>query len=219
MGIKKSTVKLLDLYCGVGGASHGYYKAGFSITGIDINPQPDYPYSFIQGDALEYLKEYGHLYDVIHTSPSCQASSALTKGTNKGRVYPDLIPATRELLATFNVPTVIENVQGSAVRRDLTLCGEMFNLGVLRHRYFEVENATVPVPEHKPHRGRVRGWRHGVYYDGPYVAVYGLGGGKGSVKEWQQAMGIGWTDNRKSLAEAIPPAFTEYIGQHLIKQA
>jgi DNA (cytosine-5)-methyltransferase 1 len=71
-------------------------------------------------------------------------------------------------------------------------------------------------PAHKPHRGRVRGWRHGTYYDGPYVAVYGDGGGKGSVQEWQAAMGIDWTDDRKAIAEAIPPAFTEHIGRQLI---
>jgi len=210
---------LLDLFCCSGGSAVGYSRAGFTVIGVDIDPilSADYPYEIHHGDALEFLKSYGGDFDVIHASPPCQSSSALTKGTNKGRQYLDLIPQTRELLATFNVPTVIENVQGAKVRRDLTLCGEMFSLGVLRHRYFEIENATVEVPEHKAHRGRVRGWRHGKYYDGPYVAVYGLGGGKGTVQEWQQAMGIDWTDNRKSLAESIPPAYTEYIGNSLIK--
>lgn len=209
-------MRLLDLFCGAGGAGMGYHRAGFDVVGVDINPQPDYPFEFHQCDALEHLIEHGHEYDVRHASPPCQASSALTKGTNRGRRYINLIPATRELLATFAGPSVIENVQGSDLRRDLTLCGEMFGLGVLRHRYFEVDGALVTQPPHKPHRGRVRGWRHGTYHDGPYLAVYGDGGGKGSVQEWQAAMGIDWTDDRKAIAEAIPPAYTQAIGAQLL---
>lgn len=204
-------MKLLDLYCGAGGAGRGYMNAGLEVTGVDIEDQPDYPSEFIKADALEYVKEYGHLYDVIHASPPCQSSSALTKGTNKGRVYVDLIPQTQEALALTGKPTIIENVEGSSIRKDFYLCGEMFGLGVLRHRYFEV-NFDFAQPVHPKHRGRVRGWRHGKYYDGPYLAVYGKGGYKGTVAEWQVAMGIDWTDNRKSIAEAIPPAYTEFIG-------
>lgn len=186
--------------------------------GVDLEPQPDYPYRFYQANALTVLtnQKFVDQFDFIHASPPCQASCALTKGTNKGRRYVDLIPATRELLLLTGKPFVIENVQGAKVRRDLTLCGEMFSLGVLRHRYFELGNgAVVAPPKHKPHRGKVRGWNHGVYQDGPYLAVYGEGGGKGSVAEWQAAMDIDWTDNRKSIAEAIPPAYTEYIGRQL----
>lgn len=207
--------RLLDLFCGAGGAAMGYARAGFEVVGVDINPQPDYPFRFFQGDAFEVLDHIGDNFQAIHASPPCQASSALTKGTNQGREYPQLIPTTREFLDWFDVPTVIENVQGAAIRRDLTLCGEMFGLGVIRHRYFEVDGFTATAPAHKPHRGRVRGWRHGTYYNGPYVAVYGDGGGKGSVAEWQQAMGIDWTDDRKAIAEAIPPAYTEHIGAQL----
>lgn len=210
--------KLLDLFCGAGGAGRGYMDAGLDVTGIDIEPQPDYPGHFIQADAISYLAAHGHEYDAIHASPPCQASSALTKGTNKGREYLNLIPATRALLALHQVPTVIENVQGSDLRRDYTLCGEMFGLGVIRHRYFEVSGFT-PVPlAHKKHRGKVRGWRHGVYYDGPYLAIYGEGGGKGSVKEWQDAMDMHWTDNRKSIAEAIPKAYTRFIGGQIMQR-
>lgn len=214
---------LLDLFCGAGGAGMGYYKAGFDVIGVDINPQPDYPFRFIQGDAIAFLRSLlnplavGVRFAAIHASPPCQASTALTKGTNKGREYPDLIPETRELLALTGLPTIIENVQGAAVRRDLTLCGEMFGLGVIRHRYFEVDKAKVDPPKHVPHRGRVRGWRHGKYFDGPYVAVYGKGGGKASVAEAQEAMGIDWTNNLVSLNEAIPPAYTEYIGTRLLE--
>jgi DNA (cytosine-5)-methyltransferase 1 len=215
--------ELLDLFCGAGGAARGYQLAGFEVTGVDINPQPDYCGDrFIQGDALDFLAKFGPMFDAIHASPPCQASSALTKGTNAGRAYAQLIPPTRRLLLSLRsvwpgIPTVIENVQGSDLRRDLTLCGETFGLDVIRHRYFEIEGFEAAAPAHIPHRGRVRGWRHGVYYDGPYVAVYGDGGGKGSVAEWQAAMGIDWTEDRKAIAEAIPPAYTEHIGRQLIQ--
>jgi hypothetical protein len=206
-------MKLLDLFCGAGGAGAGYMDAGFDVTGVDIaDHSHHYQGEFIQADALEYLKEHGHEYDVIHASPPCQASSALTKGTNKGREYLNLIPDTRRLLAGYSVPTIMENVQGSDLRRDMTLCGEMFRLGVIRHRYFELNGFPFHEPIHNKHRGKVRGWRHGVYHDGPYLAVYGDGGGKGSVLEWRQAMGIDWTHDRKAIAEAIPPAYSKYIG-------
>lgn len=234
-----SRPRLLDLFCGAGGAGMGYHRAGWDVVGFDINPQPDYPFEFHQADALALVKDairgcwhesaaltslpgmlrtcFGR-FDAIHLSPPCQASTALTKGTNAGRVYPHLIPGARELACNSGLPTVIENVQGADVRRDVTLCGEMFGLDVIRHRYFEVDGFTVTQPPHVSHRGRVRGWRHGVYHDGPYLAVYGEGGGKGSVPEWQAAMGIDWTDDRKAIAEAIPPAYTEFIGRQLIDQ-
>jgi hypothetical protein len=233
-----SALKLLDLYCGAGGAGKGYMDAGYDVYGVDIDPQPDYPGYFHQGDAIAAMttllaggklifnhpggetlfgKEIVYLSDfaAVHGSPPCQASSALTKGTNKGLEYLNLIPATRELFAEFDVPTIMENVQGSDLRRDLTLCGEMFGLAVIRHRYFEINGTVIPVPLHKKHRGRVAGYRHGAWYDGPYFAVYGEGGGKGTVAQWQEAMGIHWTNNRKSIAEAIPPAYTSYIGAYI----
>lgn len=210
-------MRLLDLFCGAGGAGAGYIDAGFDVTGVDIaDHSHHYPGEFIQGDALEYLKEHGHEYDAIHASPPCQASTALTKGTNQGRQYLNLIPETRQLLANYSVPTVIENVQGSDLRRDMTLCGEMFRLDVIRHRYFELNGFPFWEPPHVKHRGRVRGWRHGVYHDGPYLAVYGDGGGKGSVLEWRAAMGIDWTMDRKAIAEAIPPAYTKKIGSQIM---
>lgn len=202
---------LLDLFCGAGGAAMGYHRAGFDVVGVDIAPQPNYPFEFHQADALAFAMEFGGDFAVRHASPPCQASTALTKGTNKGRQYPQLIPLTRVVLAAFGGPNVIENVQGAAVRRDVTLCGEMFGLNVIRHRYFEIAQ-----PAHVKHRGRVAGWRHGKYFDGPYFAVYGEGGGKGTVAEWQAAMGIDWTDVRVEIAEAIPPAYTEHVGVQLL---
>lgn len=214
-------MRILDLFCGAGGAAMGYHRAGFEVVGVDIEPQPHYPFEFVQADSFVALAQViagvsRYRFDAAHASPPCQASAALTKGTNQGRSYPQLIPRTREFLVVAGLPSVIENVQGADVRRDLTLCGEMFGLDVIRHRYFEVNGFAATPPKHKPHRGRVRGWRHGSYYDGPYVAVYGDGGGKGSIAEWQAAMGIDWTDDRKAIAEAIPPAYTEHIGRQLI---
>lgn len=211
---------LLDLFCGAGGAGMGYYRAGWAVVGIDINPQPNYPFEFFRTDALEWLAsavEHGTMFDAIHASPPCQASCTLIKGNQRATAgnHVDLIPQTRELLAQTGLPTVIENVQGAQIRRDLTLCGEMFGLDVIRHRYFEC-NFPVAQPAHVKHRGRVAGWRHGQWYDGPYFAVYGEGGGKGTVAQWQQAMGIDWTDVRLEIAEAIPPAYTEHIGAQLV---
>lgn len=210
--------RLLDAFCGAGGSAVGYHRAGFEVVGVDVNPMPNYPFEFHQADALMFIAAHGREFAAIHTSPPCQASTALTKGTNKGKVYPNLIPPTRELLAHFDVPTVIENVQGAKVRRDVTLCGEMFGLDVIRHRYFEINNATVTQPVHVKHRGRVAGWRHGKRYDGPYCAVYGNGGGKGSLDEWRDAMGIDWMQTKLEIAEAIPPAYTAFLGAALLRQ-
>lgn len=223
--------RLLDLFCGAGGAAMGYHRAGFDVVGVDINPQPNYPFEFHQADATAVFMHSSGIwwtrtdklarplgrFDVVHASPPCQGYSALTTGTNAGRsARPRLVAATRALLDGADLPYVIENVQGSDVRRDATLCGEMFRLGVIRHRYFEVSGFAYSPPCHQKHRGRVRGWRHGTYYDGPYLAVYGDGGGKGSVSEWQQAMGIDWTSDRVEIAEAIPPAYTEHIGAQML---
>lgn len=210
--------RVLDLFCCAGGASMGYYRAGFDVVGVDIVPRPAYPFRFIEGDALDAAREMCQGFDLVHYSPPCQASCALTKGTNRGlRTHLDLIPQVREVCEWYGVPYVIENVQGAQLRKDLLLCGEMFGLSVIRHRYFELGPYWQPRPAaHKPHRGPVRGWRHGVWRDGPYIAAYGKGGGKGNVTEMQQAMGITWTDAHDELTEAIPPAYTEYIGRDFI---
>jgi DNA (cytosine-5)-methyltransferase 1 len=185
---------------------------------------PNYPFEFHQGDALSTLTDiiagrsaFGEIV-AIHTSPPCQASCALIKGNQRATAdnHVNLIPATRELLKLTGLPYVIENVQGSDLRRDLTLCGEMFGLGVIRHRYFEVSGFKVTQPAHIPHRGRVAGMRHGEWFTGPYFAVYGEGGGKGSVQDWQKAMGVDWTDVRKEIAEMIPPAYSHLVGSQLM---
>lgn len=113
------------------------------------------------------------------------------------------------------VPYVIENPDS---RPDVVLCGEMFGLGVLRHRKFELGDWSAAKPKHVPHRGRVRGWRHGEFHDGPYVAAYGKGGGKATASEMQAAMGIDWTDLHEELVEMLPPAYTEWIGRKFLNR-
>ncbi|MFF3096237.1 DNA methylase [Streptomyces cyaneofuscatus] len=217
---------LLDLFCCAGGAATGYHRAGFDVIGVDIVDRPNYPFTFVRADALAYLAALiasGEIrrFTAVHSSPPCQAGCALTVGTNAsqgwGGDHDDLVAPTRVLLERTGLPYVIEQPNGRAkIRNDLSLCGEMFGLGVLRHRNFELGGWTMPQPAHPRHRGYVRGYRHGIYRDGPYVAAYGSGGGKASVLEMQEAMGITWTDVREELTEAIPPAFSEHIGRTLL---
>lgn len=216
--------EILDACCGVGGATAGYMDAGFRVTGIDIMPQPDYcGDKLIIGDAVEYIKREGYKYDFIHTGHPCQYDCMLTADTNQHRrnLYPDLMGPIRQALTIADRPWVMEQPPGKAsarMRVDLTLCGRMVDLPIFRHRNFEIEGFEVPDVFHVKHTERTRGWRHGVYYPGTIVAVYGDGGGKGSVEEWQNAMGIDWTYNRKSIAEAIPPAYTYLIGKDIMEQ-
>jgi DNA (cytosine-5)-methyltransferase 1 len=207
---------LLDLFCGAGGAATGYHQAGFDVIGVDNRPQPHYPFEFQQGDALEFA-EYTTGFDAIHASPPCQHHTTLAKGNNNNQAdHPDLIAETRRLLHASRLHYVIENVPSAPLHCPITLCGEMFGLDVIRHRLFET-NTFMWQPPHLPHRGRVAGYRHGENFDGPYFAVYGDGGGKGTLADWQQAMGIDWM-TKPELAEAIPPAYTHYIGTQLLEQ-
>lgn len=207
---------LLDLYCGLGGASTGYVRAGFDVLGVDIKQQRDYPYDFLEKNVLDLNPEWiADTFDAVHASPPCQRDAAITRGTNAHlrEEYPDLYPPTKELLEAIGLPYVIEN---PAARPDVVLCGEMFGLGVIRHRKFELGGWSMPNPKHPKHRGKVRGWRHGQYFDGPYVAVYGKGGGKATLSEAKAAMGIDWSDDYDQITEAIPQAYTEYIGKALL---
>jgi hypothetical protein len=169
----------------------------------------------IEADALSFLAT-GYLgsFDVIHASPPCLASTALNKGTN-ARARIDLIAKTRAALNRAGLPYVIEGVRTAKLRVDLMLCGEMFKLGVLRHRMFELSGIGCDQPEHPEHRGRVRGYRHGQWVDGPYLQAYGRGGGKPSVTELGEAMGIDWITDLGTLTQAIPPEYTRWIGERL----
>ena len=200
-------VKLLDLCCGAGGCSMGYDWAGFDVTGVDIKPQKHYPFKFIQEDALNYLLGADlSEYDLIHASPPCQKYSKCSAPHRAaGKVYPDIIKQIRSLLIRSDKPFVIENVEGAPLYRPVMLCGTMFNLKVLRHRLFE-SNFYIMSPGRCKHTGTVK--------DGDYATVCGNGSGKdrATIKIWSDAMGIHWM-TRKELTQAIPPAYTQYIGE------
>lgn len=216
-------MRLLDLFCCAGGAAMGYYRAGFTeITGIDIRPQPRYPFRFIQADALEYLAEHGHEYDVIHASPPCQAHSDLahlhrSKGTDYDERHKDLIPQTRALLQAIGKPYIIENVEGAPLTNSFTLCGAMFGLKVYRHRLFETSFFAI-VPPHIAHHDNTPAVGRGISSKG-FISVTGVGGfgipnGFGYACS---AMGIDWM-SRPELSQAIPPAYTQWIGERLLEQ-
>lgn len=211
------------------------------MHGVDIVARPNYcGDDFTRADALTFLRrlistDQAKHYALIHASPPCQAGCAMTNGTNKskgwGRDHQQLVPAIRELLELSGAPYVIEQPtgHGGLIRTDLRLCMDMFRTGpppwVQRHRDFELSGFSVPQPPHPSgawnrHEGYVRGHRHGVVRSGaeaPYIAAYGNGGGKATVAEMQHALGIDWTDVREELTEAIPPAYTEYIGRWMLE--
>lgn len=217
--------RLLDLFCGAGGAagppdqSSGYSKY-FDCVGVDIVDQPRYPFDFHRADALDTLRCLAHGwevdgyrlrdFDAIHASPPCQA---FTRARSiRGRDHPDLLTPTRELLNATGLPWVIENVPGAPMRTDFLMCGTVFGLTTRRHRMFEVSWGPVlewhpPCVEHK---------------DAPVFVFGHTGGGGGKRKgptwtkaEWEEAMGIDWM-TRDELAQAIPPAYTEFIGAQLM---
>lgn len=215
-------MRLLDLFCGAGGAAMGYHRTGFTdIVGVDIKPQPRYPFTFVQGDALEYVAEHGREFDAIHASPPCQAYSVASNvHKNAGKVYPGLLAVTRSLCIASDRPYVIENVPLAPFRGHvLTLCGVMFDLPIFRHRGFEC-STMVLASQHPSHEGKRIG-------EGYYSIAGGAGRWKswgtvhrnvtkGTRSEWRQAMGIDWM-TRYELTQAIPPAYTELIGRQLIK--
>lgn len=202
--------RLLDLFCGAGGAGMGYAQAGFTVTGVDIVPQPHYPFTFIQSDALEYLAHHGQDFDVIHASPPCQAYSRLRSLATRN--HPALIPATREGLFQSGRPSVIENVEGAPLDDALMLCGTMFGLNVIRHRLFECRPRLFFPPATCAHTRCtiLMGRRPNRATD--YAQVTGH---FSDVVFAREAMGIDWMP-RDALAQAIPPAYTHWIGAQLL---
>lgn len=204
---------LLDLFCGAGGASRGYADAGFRVVGVDIKPQARYPFEFHQADALEFGLDG---FDVVHASPPCQKYHLELRGQNGGR-YPDLLEAVRNRLQASGVRWVIESVNGAPLVPGMTvmLCGSMFGLDVRRHRYFESNvGLLVPACNHESQAPRFPPWRKGRALSRT-VNVTGHGRYKGdTVALWRSAMGIDWM-TRKELAQAIPPAYTRFIGWQL----
>ncbi len=207
--------RLLDLFCGAGGASVGYHRAGFDVVGVDINPQPHYPFRFVQSDVFAFLDDFGDLsphFDAIHASPPCQAFTAMRRmGKGAGDGAPDLVDAMRDRLALSGAPWVMENVVGSPLWNPLMLCGSSFGLAVRRHRLFESSHLIFGLPCDHPGDRAV-----GVYGDHPQQQLPREGGIKArTLHEGQEAMGIDWMP-WKPLTQAIPPAYTEWIGAQLI---
>jgi DNA (cytosine-5)-methyltransferase 1 len=187
----------------------GYYRAGFTVTGVDIKPQPHYPFTFIQDDAIEYIKEHGHKYDALVGSPPCQAWSLCQR--IQGNEHPDLISALREVFIASGKPWVIENVEGAPLNYPVTLCGAWFGLKTYRHRIFE-SNIFIPQPPHLEHRWPIaKMGRPPKSHEFMHIV-----GNFSGVQRAREIMDIDWM-TREELREAIPPAYTEYIGKFLIQ--
>lgn len=202
--------RLLDLFCCAGGASVGYYRAGFDVFGVDIDPQPNYPFPFIQADAIAFLEFPLVGFQAIHASPPCQRFSNMSHcRPGLAQQYEDYISATRAGLERTGLPYVIENVPRAPLENPITLCGHMFGLELYRHRLFE---SNVPLiapghPEHTLPASKAGHWTPGT--------VMSVAGHAAPVAKAREVMGIDWT-TREELSEAIPPAYTEYVGAQVL---
>ena len=211
--------RLLDLFCGAGGAAVGYHRAGFDVTGVDIRPQPRYPFEFWRNDALDVLDNIikaplSHSFDAIHASPPCQDHMRHPGVRFESHGTAWLLPGTREQLKAARLPWVIENVPGAPMRADLKLCGCMFGLPHLkRERWFETSWHAFDLQQPCDHRdgtmpvtGKSPGSRTEKRVFGRWP----------SRQDWQRAMGIDWMSTLE-LAQAIPPAYTEHVGRALLE--
>lgn len=202
-------MRALDLFCGAGGAGMGLHRAGFEVVGVDIAPQPHYPFEFHKFDAVTYSHEG---FDFIWASPPCQKHTTLAY-RHKDRFYPCYIEEVRRRAISSGKPYAIENVPGAPLKATLQLCGSSFGLRVRRHRIFETSFPVLGLP--CAHAGQ-----------GQPIDVSGTGSrrvkprtdGKGgnpnkprNLAEAREAMGIDWM-SRRELSQAIPPAYSEYIG-------
>lgn len=206
-------MRLLDLFCGAGGAAMGYHQAGFDeIVGVDIHPQPNYPFEFIQIDSLEAEI---HGFDLIHASPPCQHFTAYRRNVKDiTDRYEDLISPTQALLQ--GTTYVIENVPKAPIRPDLVLCGSMFDLDIRRHRWFEVS-----FPVNSP------SCDHSVWKERKYKPSSNRKNKRFTIEvgSWdeplnlqKQCMEVDWEITVRELSEAVPPAYTKYIGEQFLEQ-
>lgn len=226
--------RLLDLFCGAGGAAMGYHRAGFDVVGVDIRPQPNYPFEFHQHDVFDpdwdCWADLGfERWDAIHASPPCQAHTSMSRRWRKGNgtaadSHPDLIGATRDLLCETGLPWVIENVEGARPQMGgylVRICGASVGIEQSRHRLFECRGWMPLVPQC---RCRGAGFKNvlGEKPDGRWLRRDQNGERRNfvvsSIEEAQALMGINWMPEWRELCEAIPPAYTEFIGQQLLTQ-
>lgn len=196
--------KLLDLFCGAGGAGMGYHRAGFDVTGVDIAPQPRYPFAFVQADALDYVAAHGYEYDAIHASPECEGYSHLTPKKYRSN-HAKQIHEVRALLQAIGKPYVIENVRGARheLRNPVMLCGSMFGLKIWRHRYFEIEPPIYFTPP----------CRHDFQ---PIPVNSSSVQRTANTAECREGLQMDWA-KRDEIRKAIPPAYTEFIGRQLMQ--
>lgn len=206
--------RLLDLFCCQGGAAKGYADAGFDVTGVDIAPQPRYPYRFVQADAVAFVKEHGAAFDFIHASPPCQHDSECQR--IRSNTHPDLIAPTRAALEATGRPWVMENVRGAVpkLREPVMLCGPMFGVETYRHRFFETGGGfrlgqpghpAHTVPQAKMGRPVPPGWY------GQFVGNFS------GVDLARRVLGVPWM-NRDGIRECIPPAYAHHIGAAALTQ-
>ena len=216
-------MRLLDLFCGAGGAAVGYHQAGFDVVGVDIDPQPRYPFEFHQGDALEFCAAHGTAFDVIHASPPCQRYTGLRRITESRfgtcrTEHPDLISSTRDALQSTDRIYIIENVQGAPLQTQFILCGAAFGLKHLaRHRHFESNVLILGAPKCAHFKNEYTIGVYGSRPDGHRISYphYKLTRIANSLKEAREVMGIDWM-TWDEIREAIPPVYTEWIGRQLI---
>jgi DNA (cytosine-5)-methyltransferase 1 len=211
--------KILDLFCGAGGASMGYHLAGFEVVGVDINPQPHYPFEFHREDAFDFFNSHWRGFNAFHASPKCQGH---TKAISIHKKKPwfnshessrSQIPKIRNLFNLTDRFWVIENVPNAPLIDPIKLRGNLFGLGVIRDRLFET-NFYLPQPILTPIKKGSTNSHRGLSTGGDYICVAGH---NFLVSEARIAMDIPWM-NQKELAQAIPPAYTKWIGEHMIKK-
>lgn len=213
----------LDLFCGAGGCSRGYADVGFEMTGVDLYPQPHYPYRFVQADWAEYLAKHWQEYDFIHASPPCQAYSGMRRITlsrfGKAPEHPDLIAPVREALQETGKPFVIENVQNAPLNTQLVICGSAMGLPHLaRHRHFESNLLLMSGPRCQHRRNEYTIGIYGAKPDGRRVSYrqHRLVRVARSLDEARAEMGIDWMDWAE-ITQAIPPAYTRFIGAQVMQ--
>ena len=208
-------MRLLDLFCGAGGASMGYHRAGFDVTGIDLKHGKRYPFTYIRGNVMEYIQDENFLkrFDVIHASPPCQTFSStkhLRVAQGKSTDKLDLVQPVRNALESYGIPYVIENVPGAPLINPVTVCGSAFGLKVRRHRLFESSVKLVGTSCDHKSQGRPIG-----IYGSMRDEIPGGGHTAKTMEQANQAMGIDWM-LWGELVEAIPPAYTEYLGKQIV---